>query len=136
MLTEASRERMRNAWTPERRAAQAVTAKTLAARTAHKLIDRTFTPEHRAALVSAQRRRRAAETPVRSGRRASLPERRLIDTLPEPFQMVLRLRDVENLTYAEVAARMHTPLGTVMSRIMRGRRRLAQLNRERIGGVA
>ncbi|OBG44707.1 sigma-70 family RNA polymerase sigma factor [Mycolicibacterium fortuitum] len=45
-------------------------------------------------------------------------------TLPEGFRTVLYYADVEGLTYAETAARMDIPLGTVMSRIARSRERL------------
>jgi RNA polymerase sigma-70 factor (ECF subfamily) len=34
------------------------------------------------------------------------------------------LRDVEEFSYAEIAAMLHIPAGTVMSRISRGRRML------------
>lgn len=45
-------------------------------------------------------------------------------TLPEGFRTVLYYADIEGLTYAETAARMDIPLGTVMSRIARSRERL------------
>lgn len=45
-------------------------------------------------------------------------------TLPEGFRTVLYYADIEGLTYAETAARMNIPLGTVMSRIARSRERL------------
>lgn len=45
-------------------------------------------------------------------------------TLPESFRTVLYYADIEGLTYAETAARLNIPLGTVMSRIARSRERL------------
>lgn len=45
-------------------------------------------------------------------------------TLPEGFRTVLYYADIEGCTYAETAARMEIPLGTVMSRISRSRERL------------
>jgi RNA polymerase sigma-70 factor (ECF subfamily) len=47
-----------------------------------------------------------------------------LDALPEAFRQAVWLRDVEELTYAEVAQVLGVPIGTVMSRISRGRRLL------------
>jgi RNA polymerase sigma-70 factor, ECF subfamily len=47
-----------------------------------------------------------------------------LDALPETFRQAVWLRDVEELTYAEIAAVLDVPVGTVMSRISRGRRAL------------
>jgi RNA polymerase sigma-70 factor (ECF subfamily) len=50
--------------------------------------------------------------------------RTALDTLPEGFRTVLYYADVEGFTYAETAVLMGIPVGTVMSRIARGRARL------------
>src|SRR5262245_12575895 len=47
-----------------------------------------------------------------------------LDALPEAFRQAVWLRDVEELTYAEIAKVLDVPIGTVMSRISRGRRAL------------
>jgi len=56
----------------------------------------------------------------------------LIDTLPEPQRQVFRLHLVEGLSYREVAERLTVPLGTVHSRIARGKRRIRAGAAERI----
>lgn len=50
--------------------------------------------------------------------------RAALDALPEAFRQAVWLRDVEEFTYAEIAAMLDVPIGTVMSRISRGRRQL------------
>ena len=50
-----------------------------------------------------------------------------LNSLPEEQRAVLLLVSVENLSYAEVARVVGIPIGTVMSRLARGRERLRQL---------
>src|SRR3982750_4051460 len=47
-----------------------------------------------------------------------------LDALPDAFRQAVWLRDVEELSYAEIAEVLAVPIGTVMSRISRGRRAL------------
>jgi RNA polymerase sigma-70 factor (ECF subfamily) len=47
-----------------------------------------------------------------------------IDALPDAFRQAVWLRDVEEFSYAEIAQMLSVPIGTVMSRISRGRRML------------
>ena len=47
-----------------------------------------------------------------------------LDELPEVFRQAVWLRDVEEFSYAEIATMVGVPIGTVMSRISRGRRML------------
>jgi RNA polymerase sigma-70 factor (ECF subfamily) len=54
-----------------------------------------------------------------------------LDALPEAFREAVWLRDVEELSYAEMAKVLDVPIGTVMSRISRGRRALAEGLRSR-----
>lgn len=50
--------------------------------------------------------------------------RAALDRLPEAFREAVWLRDVEDLTYQEIADVLAVPIGTVMSRISRGRKLL------------
>lgn len=50
--------------------------------------------------------------------------RAALDALPEVFREAVWLRDVEELTYEEIATVLGAPIGTVMSRISRGRKQL------------
>lgn len=52
-----------------------------------------------------------------------------MNELPDEFRTAVLLADMQGLSYKEVADRMDCPLGTVMSRLHRGRRLL----RERLG---
>ena len=47
-----------------------------------------------------------------------------MDSLPETFRTAVYLAEVQGYTFAEVAAILDIPMGTVMSRVSRGRHRL------------
>jgi RNA polymerase sigma-70 factor (ECF subfamily) len=66
------------------------------------------------------------DTPERILLRATLDAdlQAALDALPEAFREAVWLRDVEEFTYAEMAEMLGIPIGTVMSRISRGRRLL------------
>jgi RNA polymerase sigma-70 factor (ECF subfamily) len=51
---------------------------------------------------------------------------RALDALPEEFRLAVVLCDLEELSYREIADVMECPIGTVMSRLYRGRRLLQQ----------
>jgi len=51
--------------------------------------------------------------------------RAALESLPEAFREAVWLRDAEGFSYVEIAEMLKVPVGTVMSRISRGRRLLA-----------
>jgi RNA polymerase sigma-70 factor (ECF subfamily) len=81
---------------------------------------------------------RAADRPadIGAGRFVDTPETLLlrdaldpdlkaaIETMPDAFRQAVWLRDVEEFSYREIAEMLAIPVGTVMSRISRGRRML------------
>jgi len=47
-----------------------------------------------------------------------------LDALPEEFREVVLLADIEDFAYKQIAEMLGIPVGTVMSRLSRGRRQL------------
>ena len=96
-----------------------------------------------AVIIDSEAVERATETFV-DGEFGETPETRLlretltpdlqsaIDALPDAFRQAVWLRDVEEFSYGEIAEMLSIPIGTVMSRISRGRLLLFErLNAER-----
>ncbi|HEY3383229.1 MAG TPA: sigma-70 family RNA polymerase sigma factor [Vicinamibacterales bacterium] len=52
--------------------------------------------------------------------------RQALQTLPQSLRMAVLLRDIQELSYQEIAERLRLPEGTVKSRINRGRKELAR----------
>jgi RNA polymerase sigma-70 factor (ECF subfamily) len=86
-----------------------------------------------AAVERAGIRPGAAANPEQQLLRATLDAdlQEALDALPDAFRQAVWLRDVEDFSYAEIAAMLGIPVGTVMSRISRGRRLLF----ERLSGA-
>ena len=47
--------------------------------------------------------------------------RRLVEELPDPFRETIVLREINDLSYSEIADVVGVPIGTVMSRLARAR---------------
>ena len=60
--------------------------------------------------------------------------RRLVEALPQPFRETIVLRDVNNLSYREIADVAGVPIGTVMSRLSRARKAMRKLLDEQMRG--
>jgi len=56
--------------------------------------------------------------------------RKALANLPDDFRTVLVLREMEELSYREISEITQVPIGTVMSRLARGRQHLTDLLRE------
>jgi len=68
-------------------------------------------------------RLRDTDTPERELMRQQLEQTvmRAVEALPEDLRTAISLREVDGLSYEEIAARMGCPIGTVRSRIFRAR---------------
>ena len=78
-----------------------------------------------AADIAEQQREGTLETLIASASTERIHE--LLRMLPEEFALAIELHDLEGLRYADIAEATGAPLGTVMSRIYRGRKLLAAL---------
>jgi RNA polymerase sigma-70 factor (ECF subfamily) len=68
--------------------------------------------------------------------RLDSPVMRALHELPKGFRTVVYLADVEGYAYREIAGLMGTPVGTVMSRLSRGRRQLRGLIQDHADAAA
>ena len=70
----------------------------------------------------------AGETPYEAAAQAELRARveEALREVPDPYRATVVLRDIEGFTYEEIAEILEVQLGTVKSRLMRGRAHLKQ----------
>ena len=66
----------------------------------------------------------------RSPLNAALGPERLLRKLPEEFRTVVVLRDLEEMSYKDIADTLDIPMGTVESRLFRARQELRALWRK------
>jgi len=73
-------------------------------------------------------RLRDSDTPERELMRQQLEQTvvRAVEALPEELRLAITLREVDGLSYEEIAQRMDCPIGTVRSRIFRAREAIDQ----------
>jgi RNA polymerase sigma-70 factor (ECF subfamily) len=76
-------------------------------------------------VVQAAAGRATDARAVEQSERAAL--QRALDGLPAEFREVIVLREVQELSYREISDVVGVPIGTVMSRLARARRRLASV---------
>ena len=60
----------------------------------------------------------------------------LLERIPTEFREVVVMRDIEGLSYREISVITELPLGTVMSRLARGRKRLKDTAADQTAGGA
>ncbi|MEY8877987.1 MAG: RNA polymerase sigma factor RpoE [Leptothrix sp. (in: b-proteobacteria)] len=91
--------------------------------------DETYRPEHE--LTDA-------ETPegVLASREIARTVNAAIEALPDELRQAVLLREVEGLSYEEIATAMNCPIGTVRSRIFRAREAIATRLRPLLGTQA
>jgi RNA polymerase sigma-70 factor (ECF subfamily) len=58
---------------------------------------------------------------------------RAMDALPEELRTAIQLREIEGMSYEDIAAAMNCPIGTVRSRIFRARESIASELRPLLG---
>ena len=80
----------------------------------------------RVATAETDRAARSAEDEVFESLEGS-DVRQAIDKLPRKYRMPVLMADLEGFSYKEIAGMLEIPIGTVMSRLHRGRRALQKL---------
>jgi RNA polymerase sigma-70 factor (ECF subfamily) len=90
------------------------------------------------AMVDVSNTRPESEDPFRAAfeRLTTDTFSRAIAMLPEPFRDVVAMREVDDLSYEEIALQTGISIGTVRSRLSRARARLKDVLRPQLGAVA
>jgi RNA polymerase sigma-70 factor (ECF subfamily) len=90
------------------------------------------------AMVDVSNTRPEADDPFRAAfeRLTTDTFSRAIEMLPEPFRDVVAMREVDDLSYEEIALQTGISIGTVRSRLSRARARLKEVLRPQLGAVA
>ena len=110
----------------------------------------TFLQQNRARELGTEFNEEIHSEPAAKGRVAETPEvlvmrsaeqrhlNQAVESLPVEFREVFVLREMEGLSYKEIADLARVPLGTVMSRLSRARQRLqaALADREPAGNAS
>lgn len=96
----------------------------------------TWLRQNRVPVISFEEEWQDGETPSLECSFMEEADRKLlheaIADLPVEFREVIVLHDLEGLAYKEIAAMIHIPLGTVMSRLSRARDRLQSYLADRL----
>jgi RNA polymerase sigma-70 factor (ECF subfamily) len=97
-------------------------------------------PRHLVLVGDAAEAAENAPAPAAASPEAETVQRELgreidqaVAALPLEFREVILLREVEELPYKEIAAILDVPIGTVMSRLARGRKLLQSRLKEAVG---
>jgi RNA polymerase sigma-70 factor (ECF subfamily) len=88
----------------------------------HDRLTIPLAPEHASAALEA---READAQAIEASDRAAIS--RAVAELPVVFREVIILREVQGMSYAQIGTVIGVPIGTVMSRLSRARRRLASI---------
>lgn len=98
----------------------------------HRVVADAYRRRARSPRLEELRGDGPALAPVQAQLSASHDLERALCELPDVFRSAVVLRDIEELSYEEIARALEIPIGTVMSRIHRGR----ALLRKALAGAA
>ena len=94
---------------------------------------RYYKKEYRRRAILLDQRPTAATPPGQSRADLRMDIAEAILALEPPYREIIVLRELQGMTYDEIAAVLRVPRGTVESRLFRARRRLQELLKEYFG---